>query len=628
MKRSFNKLLSLILVLATMVSMLAVFGTFASAEETAEEEEDKLSLQLRRDFGEGWDHANGFTATPKSNILEVDYETDVFFNYNYFFRYTQLNDQDGFLQYTSPVNNMDGIVVEFDVKVDEFCDVGRILMFRSKGGSGVGSGGNLVDIVDNQVYVLSSWNKTFAFDASNEWKHLAFVFDYPRYDAKSNTYPLICYFDTLDGDGNEVLQSVEVWVDGGKSSPLLDILRFGAPSKLSDEHFGESFLIDNLTIYSGVNKITEIPESMGYGEMVNENYSKTVTILGSNDMEKSFNQYVEDGFVMKVGVPYALSSNTRVPILTAEDGTVYGAPVKNEKGQVMVPLIPILEYLKYPVYVHPDGKSIDFSGGAEASYITIGKTTATAGGKRYELSCAPAGATDEKGNQYLVVAIDDIEALLPGWYVTYDDMGLIVLAEKDELINRRDHLSYMMEIMKKFIFDFKSADEIYEEVKTGTDNFTHPYLYVEGQETFDTLYKVYAGEIDDPVYYDMIRRYVEGTEKTYKSYSKSNGTASDGTEIFTEYVGMKPEKVPRQPHMGYDYMQPDPENPSKEIFVENPPYDPKLDNNGYDPDGGRCSTTDGLNDAMKFAMVYQITRDDKYALLAYDILIAMGEWTH
>lgn len=255
-----------------------------------------------------------------------------------------------------------------------------------------------------------------------------------------------------------------------------------------------SYCIDNVKLYNNATVPTGVPAYLGYGAMVDTSLSKTEEIIGS-EHGKTNVQYMNEGLVMKVNYEYCVDAGTKRAILSNAKGAAYGAPVKID-GEVFVPLQAILEWIGYPLYQHDDGLSFDISTDKGSTFITIGRKTATVNGQLVELNAAPGIATDDAtGEQYIVVSKDDISNIFAGYYVTYDDMGLIVISEGENLFNRNADLKLMLDVMKGLIFGNLTAQQYYDLVKKNTNNFQHPYILAD-QDEFDALKAAYAATDD------------------------------------------------------------------------------------------------------------------------------------
>ena len=380
---------------------------------------------------------------------------------------------------------------------------------------------------------------------------------------------------------------------------------------------GHSFCYDNVRIYNGYDTPVKVS---GYGSSVDVNMAKTEQIMGSEE-GKLIKQYIEEGLVMKVGFDYCVSKNVRQEILKSEDGKAYGAPV-NINGEVYLPLEAVLEWIGYPMYQHEDGLSFDISTDKGSTFITIGRKTATVNGELVELKYAPGLATDEEtGLEYIVVSKDDIAKIFSGYYATYDDMGLIVISTKENLFDRSVDLEIMLETMKSFIFDTVTAEEYYTLLKQNTNNFQHPYILA-NQSYFASLFAAYKLDVND-----------EGYDETLKAYL--DDVVADAEEVYNLYAVLP---VPEEPEEGEDVTVTPEEEESilvldssgqykHLIYTLANPYVGK-GNNGYDF-AGRNQVLVEFTSAMKvLALAYQITGDVKYAELAYDMALAVGEWDH
>ena len=93
MKSKFLRMLSMILILSFLISMLSVFAfaedEIVEDEEEKEEETSQFELLYNRTYDEGWDVANGFNYTANGSMattFEIEYETTLEYDYNYFWR--------------------------------------------------------------------------------------------------------------------------------------------------------------------------------------------------------------------------------------------------------------------------------------------------------------------------------------------------------------------------------------------------------------------------------------------------------------------------------------------------------------------------------------------------------------
>ena len=657
MKSKLTKLLSLILMLAILVSSLAIF---ASAETDAEGEGDEETdnqldpiVVYNRDFADGWDVNNGSSISDgtKGHNFFIDSEVTADYSNNYFVRFEavetfgRFDNEDGFIQLSFENQNYprtNQIYIEFDVKTDDVCDLQNVIYMRTAGGSAAGKTKTLLGIFGNMISPFG--NKGTGIVSNGDWVHVQIKYDYtdPTLDPDSQII-----IEVTVGEGEDAVSASTVF-QANTGYNGLDFLRIGLPdvsSQLASQaRAGQSWCIDNLKAYCNATRplTEEEVDAQGYGVNVDTSKPQTVKIEGV-DGEKTTGWYIDHALALKVGVNYALLNGEQVNIF---DG-YYGAPVE-VNGVIMVPFDIILEYVGYEPYIHVDGNSYDFSTGGHNASITMGRDFATVDGKLVPLTAAPGYYTDaETGERYAVIAMDDVEMLLPGYYVTYDDMGLIIICEIDNIYNRDENLSAMLSLMNRFVYDLATGDEIYEDVKENT-NFEHPYL-IANQSHFDRLTAIWKGE--DTTEYDIdikkaIQSYIDTAYKRYyyyalpSSYDTRYYYDASGNIIFTDegdtdtlmnpdlynedgenlYYNMDFTGAKYDKYVGFNWEKKD----SIKYF-----YYPHVDTNGYDPDGGRQGESTSITDiAQTLAFAYAITGDVKLAQLAYEILVIAGEWSH
>ncbi|MBQ8290485.1 MAG: heparinase II/III family protein [Clostridia bacterium] len=752
MKSKLTRIISLLLILASLVSCLTVFSF---AETAPEEEENTSKLIYYRGYEEGWEYNNGVYGDRKDNHFFIDYEEAKDFSYNYFLRIEDLSGKDGFMEfrYGSDQPRSDGAVMSFDIKVDDKADFGgvdsSIIYLRTVGGSTDGRTSGLVCISGGKLYLPnangahSSCYNLMNTMPSDEWIRLTYVFDlgseendinanyrlckkcFHKYDLSAcnkskcqqklpNNTSQTCeevldpatmysgiscriyvgYASTFNTETATSINSkaINSTVDlsttkyydtafhynTGKTKGI-DIVRFGLPSKSTQEDkdyiYGQSYCIDNLAMYNGESGMKVLPiedilsigtEDKPYGTKINSSAAKVIEIL-SGSGEKSNIQYVNEALLLKVGVEYGLYAKQRKAILTDSITELpYGAPIKSD-GKVYVPFQAVLDYIGYPSFKHDDNMSYDFATDKGSALLTVGRDTATVNGSLVALSAAPMMVADaDTGKEYVVIALDDVETLFEGYYVTYDDMGLIIISEKDELLNRDHDLETMLTYMCMFIYDYVSGDEYYNRTKNNTKNFTHPYLLA-NQEKFDYLHRVYTGEEQD----ELLKGYLEGYVNTILARDSSTssrarsastvetatgtvtkngydvfrygwehwladdktvdstgaGTYLDGvTEWVTEYN--EDGTVKREYYKNGAVLNPhDLETNAKKISGYT--FEKKYHNYGYDYDGGRLNESGNYNNFIKdLAFCYQVTRKEAFARLAYEAALAMAKWEH
>ncbi len=638
MKNKLTKLISSILLVAFLVSAFAIF---ASAEPALiEEEEAELSLLLHRTFSEGWDYTNGLTPSGNTvdNKLYIDYERTSNDDYNYFLRFMAMGAEAANVTFDFSVGDnipsAGGTVIKLSFKADDSANISgneNISADVLTGTSNLDESLKFLTMQNGHLYAYndkSGSERTDLGALSNKWMNIAFVFDW---DKGGMFYTL--YYGENYSKSMTVSYKYNTNGDVGIKKLLL-----GFPATTSAvaaaERYGTGFCLDNLAIYNQSKRILTVDElvALGTGKSFDTYLPKTIEILSSTGMTVS--QSLEESLCMKLGVDYALFKNERIAIFE-KNGVAYGAPEK-VNGTVMVPLQLILDYIGFPSYVHADGMSYDITTGTSKTNIVAGRDSASVNGERFPLTVAP-GFVGEGDGKYLVIALDDVETLFPGWLVTYDDMGLIIVYpdttpdnqdDNADLVNRDEHLELMVDIMKKFVFTtitedqngepLKAADAynatgaaIYNDVKANTNNFTHPYIGA-NQASFDKLYSVYMASLGSEAYNAVAKAYLEKlVAKADEFYSEVADVREDGS-----YIGIKDSKVPVNVYK--DGKNPDAATPDA---VEDT-------SDGYSPDGRLTEIVDYAERILDLAFAYQVTRNEEYAKLAYDFAIALGQWEH
>ncbi len=594
-KMKFSRCLSLLLILSFLLS----FGpVFVGAEETgntedAEEDDTVADLLVYRTFDEGWDFANGVSDVRKLNNFCIDYETTATYDYNYFWRMEVLNASDGYSEMTVPSIKTGATVLAFDAMSDDYANVGTIYYRAS-------------DNITKNVFAIKN-GKAYLYDmemgpVDENWRHYVLILDWDTMTATAS----------VEGDGltNESGLSVKrlektKTITHGQG---LQFFRFGFSSNST---VGLSWCLDNLSVHNGPKReLTEEEISANApGRLVNKEALKTVTIKKSGETTTDEDLF-KHMLCMKVGVDYALLNEERVAIF--DDGK-YGAPVEID-GIIYVPLDIILTYIGFPYYVHPDGLSYDISTGTSATYLSVGRDSAVVSGKTVELNAAPCfikQTVDGEEKSYLAIAMDDVELLFAdedhpdtSIYLTYDKMGLIIICGQDDIVDRSTGLTMMINLMKQFVFDNPSADTFYEDVKTYTNNFQHPYILT-NQDRFDELNAIYNAKTPaDPNYNSPLRTPLQNLVRTAtKAYEQWAYVDEEGN-----YISLKPERIANG-----DLLNPN----------------DVLGNYGYDPAGGRLNASaEKMTQLQSWAFAYQVTRDIKFAYVAYDYAIEMGKWDH
>lgn len=732
MKDGLWRILSLILALSIILSMFTVFAYAADTTTDGETEGEvdegaalleevkkkypSFELLYQRDYAEGWDVGNGVTVTDNGSKLTIDKEVGADFRNNYFMRYEVFSTKNSYFEWVYRTKHEVGSVIEFDLKADDYCQFPDFL-YAITGSGDTRTFPMLVSIENGQAYVAQSYRHSDGKTSYTskpvcsitEWTHFAIVFDYtystyPVEDAEGNITYLednsyfMCYIyvgSTEEYNKTGELELISAMEMAGKDTGIIDptdeqgrtkkyakgvnYLRFQVKSNLPESDFGSSICMDNMVAYSGANEYGLAAPEMGHGSGVDETYSKTIEIVGAGTVKKEAKDYINEGIAMKVGTHYMRANGERAPIMLDENGVAYGAPLKIDDA-IYVPLLPLLDYLNYPYYIRNEGMFVDISTGNAASYVAAGNKAATVSGERVDLNAAPGFY-----NNVLYIDYRDIETLLPGYYGDYDDMGFIAITTQKDVMDRSKDLNTMVDIMKEFIFDYVSAEQVIIDVMENTNNFDHPYLFAR-QEKFDWLSDIYYGRLDEGTYDERIEGYIDQTLRSantaYQRYAKwiksevrlantnkyqfvdASGrtvqnlmineatgalTAYDGTTVYLVTNGNKNNKVevtnkkdlPSDASLTiygrtwaedeYIGLMSDEEILARYGAGEYATVSlemPYQDSYGYDPAGGRSALNYRTLRIEPMAMAWQITGDIRYVLAGFEICLRVCEWTH
>ena len=398
---------------------------------------------------------------------------------------------------------------------------------------------------------------------------------YVNNDYYSQTKHTFTYVIKTEETDTGYLMTTNVYVDGSASSvatvtkssihPSVSTMRIGFFSNVPE---GSVVGIDNILAYScDPNKISD-PLDVDLGRSFG--YGLDIVPF-------------EEELFMKVGADSALLKTKKL--------TDVNAPVSID-GKAYVPTDVLSNYLGYTVATSEDNVTFTKSGASTVA-LTVGSYDATVGSSAVTLSESVIRVNDT----YTALYYGDIEKLFGGYFGSYNDMGVIVVSPVEHYAQLASDLA-LVDVMKRFIFE--SIDENKEQVNVvdfatfTTKTSQHPYILA-NQDDFDYYKSIYDGTAaePDPVLKSYITTIVKSAAGAYDDYA---------VEVDGEYVS--PTVVPVMP------------------------YDNNI-NNGYDGNGGRQNDTDTYATRMKtLAFGYQITRDDKYARLAYDYAIALGEYDH
>ncbi len=630
--KKLNRIISAILILASLVS---VFAVFALADDTADILPDDsteevpgetesgrpaadlsaIELLYNRDFEEGWEYTNGLSAMANHNSY-IDYEETVTRKYNYFWR---VEASSSAYQGSSGFGLTDslresGTVFEFKIKADDACDIGDILNITTHLDESI----NMLSIKGNTLYAFVSGDEDYKLaDLTDEWLYIAIVLDWDATKVGADGSEVQVFRARVYyGDDEHYVDYEKEYVTAGDSG--WKSFRFTVPKSSADRE-GMSYCIDDLRIYNRSKEVLDFSQiEEAYGSKIDHLAEPTIDIQDGPG-KKSREQIISESLCMKVRVNTALIKNQKQNI-----SLKYCAP-EIVDGEVMVSLELLVKFMGYDdPYVH--GPSYDITTGTSATYITIGRDNANVGGERVSLTRAPAYL-----NGLPVIAVKDISVLFPGWLANYDDMGLIVVyngadVENDEpLLTREKDLSVMLEIMKSFVFDIVTKDKDGNDFEQIESSYTatgsailadikanakqHPYLLT-NQQTFDALSEAYKSADADAKKKAYLSQLVGEADDIIKEYAIPNSE--------TGVYELIKEKTPVNVYG--DGKSPDTSNKEDTTIADT--------SDGYDSLGTLEAIKDYSELLVKLAFSYHITGETKYADVAYAISIALGDWTH
>ena len=201
------------------------------------------------------------------------------------------------------------------------------------------------------------------------------------------------------------------------------------------------------------------------------------------------------------------------------------------------------------------------------------------------------------------VQMEDIHLALYGYHYSYESSGLVAISEKEEVFVEGAPKNGIISIMQKFIFDHVDSDLKKVEAFSAEDGqyLNHPYIFAD-QDKFDSLRATYL-DVDgtaDQTLKSYITTRVNSAENVYKNYAVVKNGAYYALDSSRGLSGGQ-----------------------KNIYEM-----PYLDAQGYDIGGRHSQATSHAGRIQELAFAWQITRDDKYALLAYDYAVAIGGWEH
>ncbi len=505
MKSKFNRVLSFVLIVATLCSLLGIFASGAEVDSS-------VKMFYNRTFNEGWDYDNGLgKASGLSPFINHEYDDD--YNYNYYLEVTEdvTSVAGGKLSMTIPSGYLPTTgktVLSFALKLpsDSYQDYGTMITAKTKSGTEY----NLLSVAKGQFTSLGS---LIGSSVTDEWINFQFVMNW---DDGSR----VCEVTATGGLNVSTVLPLEEGMYGAS----LNYVYIGMETRPADST-ARTFGVDNLVLYNtAANVVAEEDLALyGVGSLVKETIAKTVEIYGATNLAPT--DYIKKGLTMKVNVNYYMTdvladelrgtyNHTKLNIYETESGDAYGAPVKID-GIVYVPLELILLHLGYEYKARENSIEIS-TGGSNSVCITVGSTSASVNGARVELPGAPgfvSSMIDGVEYNYIVIPLDSVETFFAQegapnpLYVTYDEMGLIFLCGKKNVWNRTDNLSDMAVLMEKFIFDYDYenkgkgfGDKLLADMQEYS-NFEHPYLFA-NQDRWDTLRAAWLS--NDQAAYDKL----------------------------------------------------------------------------------------------------------------------------
>ena len=590
MKSKFLRILALILVMSSLLSMFTIFASAAgtsAAAKSGEAENGSFELMYNRTFDDDLDDLAGMSSTTGGTEFKVEENAgNKFLSMNLGVAAADGHD---YVEITGASRGEIGSVIEFDVMVKSNVSVNNPVSIHTTGGA---TEIDVLNIQDNKVSFLGGDYADVFTMTPGTWYTIQVILDYEN-AADANTFNLIIKHGEAGSNMQELTnEPIPTQAASGNGVSLIRLQATG-----EDAGNSASVCFDNIKYYEGANEIVNITADMGNGTILG-GAGGSGTAGTESDLAASLS--------MKVGVNYSYVNGARTPILES-DGTVYGAPVKLN-GQVMIPLLAVVDYIGSEAAVN--GNSVVITGSSNAS-LTVGSTVATAADKNVTLETAPAWQNAGEDLQYVVVSLADVNKLFPKYYTDYDATGYIVVSTSADLLDREQNMSAMISIMKKFVFDSYDGDSIYNDVKENT-NFNHPYLLANGDDLariraeYNALKaEAEAGEIEDySEKFWKLRNYysiISAGQDAYEIYA-----AKDINGTYDTYAGVK-----ALANIASDYSL----------------QQSNTNNLGYDISGrSDIANRTALLEAMTYA--YVLTEDTKYLELSYEVAMYLGEWTH
>ena len=370
----------------------------------------------------------------------------------------------------------------------------------------------------------------------------------------------------------------------------------------------------------------------------------TVEPLAATDAQKAA---ITAGIVMKVGSDNILNAGVKQAIFTSDNGKAFGKPIKHN-GTVYVPLAVPVSYAGGVLEAQDDGTSFKITLGSISYSLSILNERVSTSSGPIPLDYVPIYNSSDSGEDfYPLIAFDDIGKLFPEICTFYNEVGLIIFTDSEISLDSTDSndLNYMMSLMRGFVFNYLTAEEYYDEINEHTDGFTHPYIYAD-QKQFDFMHQVYTGEKQDETYAKWLRNKVSYVSRNYfEFYTRLplDPAITDDPDDFdftkkpdyykylafelTNYLDGGIKDGEWVTYTDFDYGQ-------FPVIVEKLASKPagyvgKHWNGGYEWSSGRCDESKLYSDKIsELALVYQITREEKYAILAWEMTESLMKWDH
>ena len=260
------RLISLVL---TLTILLSVFSVFAFAAESADSvSPDELSVAFNRTFSEGWDYTNGIVdALAKGNTAGLAYEYRNS-SYNYYLRLDKQNTKVSYL-YIDTQNRLaksGKTFIELDLTSGAGCAMGQAVRVSVRGDIKT-----LVEFRDDGMYILGENVGTSVYDFKWESVAFEFDFDYVSADTLDTAYKVTAYHN-----GQKLAE--RIWAEGANGKGISQVrFSFG---DVRDESIGSWYGVDNIRIYSGVDKFTTL-KTDNYGLAVDSELARDFNLAGN-----------------------------------------------------------------------------------------------------------------------------------------------------------------------------------------------------------------------------------------------------------------------------------------------------------------------------------------------------------